>query len=145
MTKLIRLHVVIIALSAQLWADAKEKLCFTPQEETAEMMVRGGLRLREGALGCDGRPWEMHTKPLWDQVDKKFGYQFRQQTNIRRAAFTREFSTDVENREALWDGRTVLYYRNYPLSQLYCKEIKTSLDTMLKSGWTAFAKQAAKA
>jgi hypothetical protein len=128
-----------------LAAEAKEKMCFTPVEQTAEQLVRGGLRLREGALGCDGPPWELHTKPLWEQVDKKLGYQFRQQTDIRRGAFTREFSQDAENREKMWDGRTVLFYRNYPLSKLYCGEIKTQLETILKSGWTAFAKQATRA
>jgi len=47
----------------------------------------GGLRLREGANGCDERPWSMKTAGLWQQVDEKFGSKFKQQTDIRRGAF----------------------------------------------------------
>jgi len=119
-------------------AGSKPKICFTKAEENAEMLVRGGLRLREGASGCDGRPYEMHTQPLWDQVDQKFGPKFKQQTDLRRKAFVREFAKDVENREQAWDGRTVLYFRNYPLSQVYCVQIKKNLEDFLKTGWGGF-------
>jgi hypothetical protein len=126
-------------------AGPKPKICFTPAEESAEQLVRGGLRLREGALGCDGPPWEFHTKPLWEQVDQLFGPRFKQQTDIRRRAFEREFAKDAENNEKMWDGRTVLYFRNYPLSIPYCTEIRNSLQAMLKSGWGAFANHARRA
>ena len=119
-------------------AGPKPKICFTKAEENAEMLVRGGLRLREGAAGCDGRPYEMHTQPLWDQVDQKFGPKFKQQTDLRRKAFVREFATDVENHVQAWDGRTVLYFRNYPLSQVYCVQIKKNLQDFLKTGWAGF-------
>lgn len=123
-------------------AEAKPKVCFTKAEENAEQIVRAGLALREGAAGCDGRPWYAHTQPLWDQVESQFGARFKQQTDIRRKAFQREFSKDVENQEQAWDGRTVLYFRNYPLSVPYCAEIKQNLNDVLKKGWAAFVNRA---
>lgn len=128
-----------------LAAGPKPKICFTPAEENAEQLVRGGLRLREGAAACDGRPYNMQTQALWDQIDQRFGPRFKQQTDIRGKAFAREFTNDAENREKMWDGRTVLHFRNYPLSAAYCTEIKNSLQAMLKSGWGAFVKQAQRA
>jgi hypothetical protein len=123
-------------------AGPKPKVCFTKAEENAEQIVRDGLRLREGATACDDRPWDMHTQPLWDQVETKFGARFKQQTDIRRKAFLREFSKDVENRIQAWDGRTVLYFRNYPLSVPYCTELKQNLDDLLKKGWATFVARA---
>jgi hypothetical protein len=128
----------LFAASALAAGGPKPKICFTKAEENAEMIVRAGLRLREGAAGCDGRPYEAHTQPLWDQVDQKFGPRFKQQTDIRRGAFVREFAKDAENNERAWDGRTVLYFRNYPLSQVYCVQIKQTLEKTLKGGWASF-------
>ena len=128
--------------SSAFAAGPKPKVCFTKAEEGAEMLVRGGLRLREGAAGCDKPPYEMRTQPLWDQVEQKFGPQFKKQTDVRRGAFQREFSKDAENQLQAWDGRTVLYYRNYPLSPVYCAQIKKNLEDFLKTGWPAFAKKA---
>ena len=54
----------------------------------------------------------------------------------------REFAKDAENRIQAWDGRTVLYFRNYPLSLVYCGEIKKNLEDFLKTGWGGFAKTA---
>jgi hypothetical protein len=128
--------------SSAFAAGPKPKVCFTKAEESAEMLVRGGLRLREGAAGCDKPPYEMHTQPLWDQIDQKFGPQFKRQTDVRRGAFVREFAKDAENQVQAWDGRTVLYYRFYPLSGVYCIQIKKDLEGFLKTGWPAFAKKA---
>lgn len=139
-------QIIAVVTAASLFSSsavaAKPKICFTKAEEGAEMLVRGGLRLREGAAGCDGRPYDMHTQPLWDQIDQKFGPKFKQQTDLRRKAFEREFSKDVENNVQAWDGRTVLYFRNYPLSQVYCVQIKKNLEDFLKTGWGSFAKTA---
>jgi hypothetical protein len=140
----------LILIAALIGPDAlaagpKPKICFNAAEQNAEQLVRGGLRLREGAAGCDGPPWDFHTKPLWDQVDQQFGARFKQQTDIRRRAFEREFSKDAENNERMWDGRTVLYFRNYPLSVPYCTEIRDSLQNILKKGWGAFVKHAQRA
>ena len=128
--------------SSAFAAGPKPKICFTKAEESAEMLVRGGLRLREGAAGCDKPPYEMHTQPLWDQVEQKYGSQFKRQTDVRRGAFVREFAKDAENQVQAWDGRTVLYYRYYPLSGVYCVQIKKDLEGFLKTGWPAFAKKA---
>jgi len=117
------------------------KTCFTQSEHTAEQIIRSGLRLREGAIGCDGPPWDFHTRKAWEQVDQQYGPRFKQETDIRRKAFQREFAKDAENNEQMWDGRTVLYFRNYPLSAPYCAEIKDSLDALLKGGWSNFAKK----
>jgi hypothetical protein len=135
---------IVFSLSANtaFAAGPKPKICFTKAEENAEQIVRAGLRLREGAAGCDERPWDMHTQPLWDRVDKQFGPRFKQQTDIRGKAFQREFSKDVENQERAWDGRTVLYFRNYPLSVPYCTEVKQNLDDLLKKGWASFVARA---
>ncbi len=142
--------VSLLALSALLLAPpvpaaGKGKICFTRAEESAEQLVRGGLRLREGATACDGAPWQADTLGLWRQVDERFGRQFKQQTDIRRAAFVREFANDAENRVQMWDGRIVLQFRNYPLSAPYCSEIKKTLQTMLKAGWGSFVKHAQRA
>ena len=128
--------------SAASAAGPKSKICFTGAEQNAEQLVREGLRLREGAAGCDGPPWEFHTGPLWDRIDQQFGARFKAQTDIRRRAFEREFSKDAENNERMWDGRTVLYFRNYPLSAPYCAEIRNTLQSILKSGWGAVVKHA---
>ena len=132
----------LVASSVEAAGGPKPKICFTPAEENAEQVVRAGLRLREGATACDARPYDMHTQPLWDQVDQKYGPKFKQQTDIRRTAFTREFAKDAENNERAWDGRTVLYFRNYPLSPVYCALIKKNLEDFLKTGWPAFTKTA---
>lgn len=128
--------------NASLAAGPKPKICFTQAEQAAEQVVRAGLRLREGAAGCDERPWDQHTQPLWDQADKQFGPKFKQQTDIRRKAFQREFSKDVENQEKAWDGRTVFYYRHYPLSMPYCAEVKQNIQDLLKKGWAPFVARA---
>lgn len=138
----IALLVACSLFSETALAAAKPKICFTKAEENAEQLVRGGLRLREGANGCEERPWSMQTAGLWQQVDEKFGPKFKQQTDIRRGAFVREFSKDVENRIQAWDGRTVLYFRNFPLSITYCQQIKATLQDFLKTGWGGFVKKA---
>lgn len=138
----------ISALLAMLCAIAPEQSlakprgCFTKAEQAAEWQVRHGLRLREGGIACDGSPWDAGTKPLWESVDKQFGPQFKQQTDIRAAAFQREFEGDAENKLTRWNGRIVFYFRNYPLSATYCSSIKTMLSDMLAKGWRVFTRQA---
>ncbi len=123
-------------------AQAKGMICFTKSEQNAEQLVRSGIRLREGAVGCDGPPWHAATLPLWQQVDQRYGSRFKQQTELRRQAFVREFAGDAENHEQMWDGRIVFYYRNYSLSTGYCREIKQTLETIVGGGWGLFVKQA---
>ncbi len=138
----------ILALVAMMCAVAPEQVlakargCFTPQEQAAEWQVRQGLRLREGGLACDGAPWYAGTKPLWEQVDKQFGPQMKRQTDIRQAAFLREFENDAEHKLSQWNARIVFYFRNYPLSPTYCGNVKTMLNDILAKGWKVFTKQA---
>lgn len=142
-------HYAILALILCLlpdwaYAQAKSRGCFSKAEETAEQIVREGLRLREGARGCSEPPWSMPVKSLWDDVDRRFGPRFAQQTNIRRKAFQREFADDADNRLERWDGRIVMHFRHFPLSETYCEAIKTTLEDVQKRGWSVLQKQAAK-
>ncbi len=126
-------------------AQGRPMECFTKAEQRAEQMVREGLRLREGAIGCDGPPWRAGTRPLWDDIDRRFGGQFAAQTRVRERAFRREFAKDAENRLQMWNGRIVMHFRHYPLSETYCAGIKDVLQKMQKGGWRAFTGLAAKA
>jgi len=118
--------------------------CFTKAEMAAERLVREGLRLREGALGCDGPPWEKGTKPLWQDIDSKFAQRFQAQTRTRAKAFQREFADDAENHLTQWDGRMVMYFRHYPLSDDYCDSIKELLQEVQKKGWSVVDSRAGK-
>lgn len=138
------LLLTLCLLPQSVWAQAKNRGCFTKAEMTAETIVREGLRLREGALGCDGPPWNMGTRPLWEEVDRVFGPRFAQQTHSRMRAFQREFQDDAVNRLQMWDARTVMHYRHYPVSQLYCEDIRDTLQDVRKSGWSIIPRQAAK-
>ena len=128
------------------WAQAASKGCFSKQEEQAEQIVRDGVRLREGAIGCDDRPYLAGTLVLWRQVDQRFGAQFNQQTKIRQTAFQREFADDADNTLEMWNGRIVFHYRHYPLSDTYCGSVKLMLQSMLQGsnakGWGILVKQA---
>ena len=130
------------AAPAAAQVQDKPRHCFTRAEQGAEVMVRYGLRLREGGNACNESPWDAGTLPLWQAVDKQFGPQFKQQTDIRAAAFQREFENDAENKLTQWNARIVFYFRNYPLSPTYCAGIKTMLNDMLAKGWRVFTKQA---
>jgi hypothetical protein len=138
--------VAVLAFSAALApiSDllAKPRGCFTKAEQTAEEVVRYGLKLREGANGCDGAPWDVPTLPLWEALDKQFGAQFKQQTDLRAKAFQREFENDAENKLSQWNARIVFYYRHYPLSPVYCGGIKSDLEAIPKKSWNAFVKRA---
>jgi hypothetical protein len=119
--------------------------CFTRSEQGAERIVRQGLRLREGARGCEGSPWNMGTQALWDSVEGQFGSRFAAQTRIRERAFQREFADDADNRLQVWNARIVFHYRYYPLSETYCASIKKTLEDMQKGGWSVLTRQAGKA
>lgn len=129
-------------LAVSALAAGKPRGCFTLAEINAERLVRQGLRLREGAVGCDGDPWNARTLSLWRDIDKRFGAQFAQQTKIRHDAFVREFDKDAENRITQWDGRIVTFYRGYPLSGVYCTGVRNQLTEMQKSGWASLKKHA---
>lgn len=132
---------LLAAVPISAWA-AKPKGCFSRPEISAERLVWQGLRLREGAKGCDGDPWNFQTQVMWEDIDKRFGPQFAAQTKIRRAAFIREFGKMADYQITQVDGRIVMHYRGYPLSVPYCTEIKSLLANMQKFGWPAFVKKA---
>ncbi len=144
MYRLLALLLICCFLAAPASAQ-KARECFSKAEETAEQNVREGLRLREGALGCDGQPWNAGTRALWEDIDRQFGPRFAAQTKVRERAFQREFADDADNRLGMWNGRIVMYFRNYPLSNLYCRDIRAMLLEMQKRGWGYFTVQAAKA
>jgi hypothetical protein len=133
---------VLALLAPSASAVAKPRGCFTKAEQQAEEIVRYGLKLREGGRGCDGQPWYRYTLPAWEAVDKLYGPQFRQQTDIRTKAFQREFANDAEHRLSLWNARIVFYYRHYPLSGAYCDDVKKMLANAQKDGWVKLTKQA---
>ncbi|HXP97276.1 MAG TPA: hypothetical protein VN809_11225 [Telmatospirillum sp.] len=144
MRRLFSLFLIASLIPAPALAQTQERGCFTKAEQKAEQIVREGLRLREGAKGCDGPPWGLHTLSLWTSVDQRFGPQFAAQTRVRKSAFQREFSDDADNRLDMWNGRIVLHFRHYPLSEVYCAGIKDMLDNTLKKGWGVVARSAAK-
>jgi len=121
---------------------AKPRGCFTKAEQKAEEVIRYGLRLREGGRACDAAPWNAGTLPLWEAVDKQFGPQFKEQTDIRTKAFQREFESDADHNLKRWNSRIVIYYRNFTLSPVYCEIIKKDLVSTQKNGWNAFVKLA---
>lgn len=137
--------VAVVLFPHWAFAQGKTRGCFSKAEEAAEQIVREGLRLREGARGCDGSPWNKGTLALWDDVDRLFGPRFAAQTAIRRKAFEREFKDDADNRLERWNGRIVMHFRHYPLSDIYCGSIKTMLEQIRKRGWGVLQKQATKA
>jgi hypothetical protein len=140
MYRAVTILLLLALLPAVCFAQAAPKGCFSKAEETAEQIVRFGLRLREGARACEGKPWDAHTGALWDQVDQRFGPRFAQQTEVRRRAFVREFSDDADNRLDRWNARTVMFYRNYPVSEVYCAEVKGQMEHLLKAGWSVATK-----
>jgi hypothetical protein len=141
----IALLLLVSIMPTSALAQAQGRGCFTKAEEAAEQIVREGLRLREGARACDGAPWHMHTLPLWDDVDQRFGPRFAAQTRLRRIAFQREFTGDADNRLEAWNGRIVFHFRHYPLSGVYCAGIKDMLEQTQKKGWGVLQRRALKA
>lgn len=129
---------------AMAQAAGQERGCFTKAEETAEQIVRLGLRMREGAKACDGPPWNARTQSTWEQLDQRFGSQFAAQTAVRRKAFQREFADDADNRLEMWNGRIVMHFRHYPLSDVYCTSIKDMMQQTLTKGFGSLKKNAAK-
>ncbi|PKU22882.1 hypothetical protein [Telmatospirillum siberiense] len=144
MLRILSLVLLISFLPGFAQAQRAPRGCFSAAEEKAEQIVRLGLRLREGARGCDGQPWNMHTQSLWDDIDQRFGARFAAQTNARKTAFQREFSDDADNRLEAWNGRIVFYFRNYPLSEVYCSGIKDMLEQVQKKGWAIVMRNATK-
>ena len=133
-----------VAAAAQAPAKKGTLGCFSKAEQAAERIIREGLRLREGARGCDEPPWNMRTASLWADIDQKLGARFLAQSKVREKAFLREFKDDADNRLARWNARTVFHFRYFPLSEVYCANLKKTLQQMQKKGWGAVSNLAAK-
>ncbi len=123
-------------------AAAKPLGCFRHNEMNAERIVRHGLRLREGANSCDRPPWNVPAMPLWKDVDARFGPLFARQTQVRKAAFEREFGNSAWDRLERWDGRIVMHFRHYPVTHVYCRGILDQLKAVQRGGWNVVVKQA---
>jgi len=133
---------LLLCLLAAPLAQAAPSGCFTAKEMAAERLVRQGLYLREGAMACDGNPWNFKTLSLWQDIDAKQGVKFAAQTKLRTNAFKREYPKNWQFQMRIWDGRIVMHYRNYPLGPEYCGEVKKRLQEVAKGGWNSFNKQA---
>lgn len=121
--------------------QAKIKGCFSRAEQAAEQQVRHGIFLREAAARCDAQPYSAGTLSMWTGVNRQFGERFARQTDVRRKAFDREFPHDDIG---TWDGRLVMHFRYYPLSQGYCQDVRNQLRDVQAKGWGAFVKQSVK-
>ncbi len=130
----------VIAALAPVAADAKPKGCLSDGEIVTEQMVHHGVFLREEALRCND--YTPGTWATWAKFDKSFGTRLAAQTASRVKVFQREFPDDWKRMLLHFDGKLVVYYRNYPLTMPYCGDVKNLLDRNAKGGWGSFSKQA---
>lgn len=133
---------LLLLLSPQ--AGAEPMKCFNTKEAEAIQMVRHGIRLREGAMRCQEDGFTQDTIALWRKVDGAVGPQFKAQTDMRKAAFEREFEKWAAWNLSVWDGRIVHHFRYRPLSAELCGDLAGMLKEIDQKGWPAFAKQATK-
>ena len=140
------MRAICLILAASILAApsawAKPKGCLGAREETAEQVVRHGVRLREGAQRCEALGFATGAAERWRALDAQLGEQFAAQVAVRAKAFDREFGELAEQELRNWDGRIVGYFRNRPLSQIYCGGIQTMLTEAGAKGWVGFKKQA---
>jgi len=125
-------------------AGAKARGCFSEAEARAEMTVRHGLFLREAAKLCEEAGLTPGIGAQWADVDKRFGRDFKLNTDLRRAAFAREFDKRAPTTQLVWDGRLVMLQRHAPVTQGQCNDAKRMLQEIQKGGFKVFSKQAAK-
>ncbi|MBF0334161.1 MAG: hypothetical protein HQL40_11030 [Alphaproteobacteria bacterium] len=130
--------VLIVCLATD--AVAAPRGCFTVPEHQAEQEIRHGIRLREGATECDA--WVPGLTEVWRKIDQTNGNRFAAQTKLREAAFAREFESWSNTYRDVWDGRIVMYFRNYPVTDAHCRQLAKQLDEVLKKGYRAFKEQA---
>ncbi len=122
-------------------AAGKPKGCFAQAEHQAEWEVRHGVRLREAADRC-GVVYQPGMPKTWEGVADKLGARFKTANDTRRKAFQREFPDNFENAIVWWDGKIVMYFRNYPVNAAWCGELAKQLDEVSKKGYKAFQSQA---
>lgn len=125
---------------AQAPPDANFKRCLNDKELETERLVRHGVFLREGAWRCNGAvPGSFD---IWRDIDENLGPQMRRVTDARKLLFDREFGESSFQVTNYLDGRLVVYYRNFPLTGVYCNTINRLLKDVQARGWGAYAKQA---
>lgn len=142
-----RLVLAVLALSllttgiahAQAAAGKQPKRCLNERELTSEQVVRHGVFLREAGNRCE--PLVPGIRQLWLDFDEINGQRFAKQTEFRSRIFVREFKDDWLKVMTYFDGRLVTYYRHYPLTEPYCRNVEALLKDNLKRGWKAFIKQ----
>lgn len=130
---------LIVCLATQ--AVAAPRGCFTAPEHEAEQEIRHGIRLREGATECDA--WVPGLTEVWKKIDAANGNRFANQKSLRERAFAREFEKWSNTYREVWDGRIVMYFRNFPINEAHCRQLAKQLDEVLKKGYRAFKTQAA--
>lgn len=140
--KVLRAALIAVLLLPSAEAGAAPRNCFSPKEALAMQMVRHGIRLREGAMRCQEAGYSPGAVELWRKVDGAVGSQFKEQTDLRREAYQREFEKWAEWNLTVWDGRIVHYFRYRPLSRELCGNLSTMLKEVDEKGWKAFSKQA---
>lgn len=119
---------------------AKPPRCLTEADVRTEQFVRHGVFLREAGNRCE--EWVPGTRRKWLDFDGRFGTRLRQQTDRRIKMFQKAFREDAVKVMTYFDGRLVTYYRHYPLSEGYCRDVDALLTEVTKRGWGAFTAQA---
>jgi hypothetical protein len=132
---------LLVAATPAPAQNAKSKGCFSAAEQAAEQQVRHAIFLRESALRCEAPPFSAGTAALWSDIAQQFGDRFARQTDLRRKAYEREFPRDDIGS---WDGRVVMHFRHYPLTEGYCQDVKRLLKDVQTKGWGVFVKQSVK-
>lgn len=125
---------------AQLPPRLNFKRCLTTKELETERLVRHGVYLREGSWRCD--KMVSGTWTMWSGIDRDLGPRMKQVTDARKRMFDKEFRQDGDKVRTYFDGRLVTYYRNFPLTGVYCNNIDTMLKEIQGRGWGAYGKQA---
>lgn len=136
--------ILLLSLSMAAPAQAKPKNCFSKAEQTVEWQVRHGIRLREFAHRCEEPRYNAGTLEIWKRVDEKNAAQFQKMRDARAKVFEREFPEMHKEYLENWNGRIILRYRNYYLSDVDCKQTRKQLEAIDKTGFNAFVKMAAK-
>ncbi len=136
---------VLVALAAgprEVSAQARKKAprCLTAADVKTEQLVRHGIFLREAGNRCD--EWVAGTRQKWLDFDGRFGTRLKAQTDRRIRMFQRAFRDDAVKVMTYFDGRLVTYYRHYPLSEVYCRDVDDLLTEVNRRGWGGFTKQA---
>ncbi|MBF0270051.1 MAG: hypothetical protein HQL44_15820 [Alphaproteobacteria bacterium] len=138
------LLILILLLLQASPAFAKPKNCMTRAEQTSEWQIRHAIRLREFAWRCDEPPYSAGTLEIWKRIDEKNAAQFKKMTDARAKVFEREFPTQHKTYLENWNGRIIIRYRDYYLSNIDCAQTKQQLLDIDKKGFGAFTKMAGK-